>query len=311
MKEIIQELLLNYTFGSLKDFKRLSSGFANENYKVETEKETVLLRICKQQTRISIQSEILMMETLRSKEFPTAYPISDKNGTYIHESEQGNIVFYDFVAGNEPEVNLETASEIGKASAKLNALAFDEILEIKQNALGLNLCDELISQFPNAKNTNIDIFTYFEEETENLRSALSADLPKAIVHGDLFPDNTLFQGNKLLAIIDFEEFCYENRLFEIGVAMNGFAFKDNKLEKDLFQSLLNAYESVSPLSKEEKKFLPEYIRYGAHAMIAWHLENNLIDTPLAHQEERVRELMARVIALRAFDYSKLDAALVG
>ena len=53
-------------------------------------------------------------------------------------------------------------------------------------------------------------------------------LPRCLVHGDLFPDNTMFKGNQLLAILDFEVICVENLLHELGTAIHGFCYVDNK-----------------------------------------------------------------------------------
>ncbi|BDD12241.1 homoserine kinase (plasmid) [Fulvitalea axinellae] len=293
-----ERLLKSYDLGVFINAKRLSSGFANENYRLETDKGVFLARLCKQQPLENIEYELWVLKGLKSLDFPAAYPIARKDGSLISDSSAGYFVFYDFISGSEPEANIETAKEIGNASAKIGLFPNPEE-KIKQNYLDWECCEQVLARIPESKNPKPDIFDFYIEQTEKLREAYHADLPKGLVHGDIFTDNTLFNGNKLSAIIDFEEACYENLLFEVGVAINGFCFKENRLSSELLDSYLNEYQKIRPLSSEELKWLPDYIKRGAHAMLTWHLQNDLVDVPNERQESRVRELCDRINLLES------------
>ncbi len=43
----------------------------------------------------------------------------------------------------------------------------------------------------------------------------------ALIHGDVFFDNLIVQGDQLMAIIDFEEACYSFRSFDLGLVIVG------------------------------------------------------------------------------------------
>ncbi|BDD07274.1 homoserine kinase [Aureibacter tunicatorum] len=292
-KEIIEEVLANYDLGDPIEWKVLSSGFANENYKLVTTKETVLLRVCKQQEREAIDFEMELMDRLKSEHFPSAYSRQRKDGKFVTPSEKGEIVIYDFVIGKEPQLNSNTCSEIANAVGILSKLPIDDSYA-KPNAVSIDLCDHIIERIPNAKNRFDDIYEFFIEETNYLREALTANLPKGIVHGDIFPDNTLYDGDDLKAVIDFEEFCVERLMFDVGVTINGFCFIDNKLDESLLKIFIDTYQKQRKLTEDELSYLDKYIRWGAQAMIAWHLQNNLLDIPNEKQEARVRELIDRI-----------------
>ncbi|WP_276499426.1 homoserine kinase [Pontibacter litorisediminis] len=294
--KLVQEALQAYGLDAVS-FTELASGYANVNYKVWTSTGPVLLRLCRQQPLELLAYEALLMQQLRQLGFPTAYPIPRRDGAYVTQVGEENIMLYDFVQGQEPEVNPATAAEIGEAVGKLSTLQAGPELQ-KKNAVHILHCQRLITEFSQAANQYPDIFSYFEEQTAYLEPLLSRPLPTGVIHGDVFPNNTLFSGNKLLAIIDFEEACTDHLLMDVGMSMNGFCFVDNRLDMELAESFLAAYTCQRPLQEEEWALLPVYLQWGAHGMLSWHLRNNLLYHEKPHQLVRVRELMERTIRLR-------------
>lgn len=294
--QLVQEVLQAYGLEALS-FKELASGYANINYKVETTTGPVLLRLCRQQPEPLLRYEVLIMQRLRVLDFPTAYPIARPDGEYVMRTVEGNLMLYDFILGQEPNVNASTAGEIGEAVGLLSTLQTVPELQ-KTNAVHISNCHRLIAEFSQATNQYPDIFSYFEEQTAYLEPLLESPLPTGIIHGDVFPDNTLFVGDRLLAIVDFEEACTDHLLMDVGMSMNGFCFVDNRLDMGLAASFLAAYTRHRPLQEEEWALLPVYLQWGAHGMLSWHLRNNLLYHEKTQQLARVRELMERTIELR-------------
>ena len=123
-----------------------------------------------------------------------------------------------------------------------------------------------------------DRFLRFARAFEAVYPDLGETEDQVLVHGDLFRDNTLFQGHELVAILDFEDYCLTTRMFEIGVLVNGFCSPENRPDLVLVKALLEAYHAVSPLTGPEIQRLPAYARWGALCMIFWHLRS-LLDAP--------------------------------
>ena len=293
----VKDILLHYNLGELVSYKNLSFGYANENFKVSTTKKDVLFRLCKQQTKENIEKEILLMKELEHLHFPTSYPIIDNNGNYIHRLHNHSCLIYQFIEGEHPELNRSTAGEIGKAAGILSMLAVKDSYK-KLNAISIENCLGIIREFPQAKFQYPEIYEYFEEHTNFLKSYISQELPKGIVHGDYFPDNTIFRGSELKAIIDFEEFAYDTLLFDLGMAINGFCFKENVLQVDLIQAIIHEYNKLRKLTQKENELLPYYIQWAAHGILYWHLRNNMLYELNETQVKRVEELMNRVKKLR-------------
>ena len=257
--KLVQEVLQAYGLEAVS-LTELASGYANINYKVDTTTGPEPL----------LQYEVRLMQRLRQINFPTAYPIARPDGAYVTRVGEENVMLYDFIPGQEPEVNCATAAEIGEAVGKLGTLQAGPELE-KINAVHIRNCQQLIAEFGQATNHYPDIFSYFAEQTAYLEPLLARPLPAGIIHGDVFPNNTLFAGDKLLAIIDFEEACTDHLLMDVGMSMNGFCFVDNRLDMGLAESFLAAYTRQRPLQEEEWSLLPVYLQGGGtrHALVAF------------------------------------------
>jgi len=272
----IAEVLGNYDIGEFRDIARLRSGYANTNFRLTTDRGDFLLRICREKSEDNILYEMRILKLLAKMDFPAAYPIPKKNGSYVCRLNSQRITLYRYIEGAEPGLNTVTVTEIAKAAAVLNS--YEDWRKVqKENAITIDLCRGLIRKFASAPHQYPDIFDFFMNETEYLYDPLKEVVPVGLVHGDIFPDNTIFDGDRLVAIIDFEEVCTDNLLFDVGVTVNGFCFVDNRLRGDLLDTFLENYHSVRPISMREYELLPFYIRWGAFAMIYWHLKNLLME----------------------------------
>ena len=294
----ISKICKLYGIDEVVDVQLLTSGFANLNYRVKTEKGNFFYRVCTQQEDIkNIVYEVNILSELKKINFPAAYLIPKKDGSYISDSEQGKVLIYEFKKGSEPELNHQSAGEIARCVATLNNIKGFQKYP-RKNIIHLDYCFELIREFKTAPFQYPKIYAYFEEQTQYLLKPISETLPKGLIHGDVFPDNTIFKDGRLSALIDFEEVCIDNLLMEIGMCVNGFCFIDNKLDFPLMETFLIEYNKIRQITEKELELLYYYIQWGAHGMLSWHLRHFLIYKENSRQLVRVNELMERVKILR-------------
>jgi homoserine kinase type II len=90
-----------------------------------------------------------------------------------------------------------------------------------------------------------------DDEVEYLRHYLESKLPKGIIHGDLFPDNLLFRGDKLVAVLDFEAASRGKFIFDLATAVNALCCDGQSYSLPKFEALIAGYESLRPLSLAE------------------------------------------------------------
>ncbi len=292
-KNIIDRQLKNYDFGSLISFSDSSGGYTNINYKVTTDKGTFFLRNYVHKDPQGIDYELRLMHHLQQHFYPTAYPISQKDGTYLSQTEQGCFVLFEYIEGREPSLSTDNISKIAKLIARLHLLPQQADL-VRPNGLGLAPCLSLIDKFDKAPYQFPSLFEAFHNNTQYLQNYLSPDLPQGLIHGDAFPDNTILNAANQLFLIDFEETASDALLIDIAMTINGFCFIDNQYQAHLADHFVKEYNAIRPLVPLEKELLPYYIVWTAHIMLAWHLEFDVIYQCKERQYNRAMELMQRI-----------------
>jgi homoserine kinase type II len=112
--------------------------------------------------------------------------------------------------------------------------------------------------------------TELSAQEEFFTSSQYAALPSGASHCDLFRDNVLFdpQGaadtsnDRLGGFFDFYFAGTDKWLFDLAVTVNDWCLAENKqdLDPERLNALMNAYQSVRPLSKDEQASWPLMLR---------------------------------------------------
>ena len=168
----IQLLMDKYNGGKITNISRSVGGYGNIIYQVTTDKRDYLLKIHLFNKFENIASEIKILQYLKNKGIPAAYPIPDRKNKFINPLGNGNAVIYEFIDGNHPEVNMETTKQIAKAAAAINTLEVPAFFTQK-NWVDISFCKAVIQKFPYADYPQPDIFEYFIEQTKYLKHRFS------------------------------------------------------------------------------------------------------------------------------------------
>ena len=90
-------------------------------------------------------------------------------------------------------------------------------------------------------------------------------LPRGVVHGDLFRDNAMFEGDRLAGVFDFYFAGVDCLLFDIAVALNDWCvdLSSGRLDEARAEALVSAYSAERPLEVGESRLLPALMRAAA------------------------------------------------
>ena len=131
------------------------------------------------------------------------------------------------------------------------------------------------------------------------RARRESGLPSGVVHGDLFRDNVLFQGDRIAALLDFESVFHGPFVYDLLVTVEAFCFRD-AFDLGLAGALVEGYESVRPLEERERK---AYRVEGALACLRFattRITDFLLRTEAGETPRRdYRRFLSRLSALEA------------
>lgn len=103
---------------------------------------------------------------------------------------------------------------------------------------------------------------------KHLSDASYEALPQRLIHGDIHPDNLLFCGDRVVALLDFDQVTIDARIVDLADALVAFApgrppqnwspwgVYEGPLDPGRAKLLLEAYEAITPLSRAERSALP-------------------------------------------------------
>ena len=217
---------------------------------------------------LDVKRELDLLVYLRKHGFPCPQPLDRPQGPPVpREPRQVRVAC---IAGSTASVDAARPPDARRASrtsaarsptctssaratrrASRTASRFERVAELYGE-----LRDRLPPYFRKIVRTLDDEVAYLEHYLEH-------KLPKGIIHGDIFHDNLLFKGEKLVAMLDFEAACRGKFIFDLATAVNALCFDGEGYDLKRFEALIAGYESVRPLSLAEWDAFPNELRLSA------------------------------------------------
>jgi homoserine kinase type II len=265
-KTLIDELADDYNLGRITDVIAIPEGSVNSNYLIETGKARFLLRIDEVKSEGEVKREIDLLAFLRKHSFPCPHPLQDRMGRVYREYDGKCLSLFRYIDGRTLQVaRLRPAQleNIGHALGDLHVIGKGYKKGIDNRFSFERVADLYIAVRGRLPNYFRKVTRTLEDEIEYLTRYLEGKLPKGIIHGDLFADNLLFRGERLMAVLDFEAACRGKFIFDIATAVNALCFVGGSYSLDRFRYLLRGYESVRTLSLAEWDAFPNELRYSS------------------------------------------------
>jgi len=255
-----------FSLGDLISYNGIRNGSVNTHYLLETKRGRFFLKIDEVKSELEVKQELELLLYLRKQGCPCPQPLRSKKGHYYHEFHGKYVSVSKYVEGVELPLEKFTSTHlevVGHALADLhlvgrgykkgidNRFGFTKILPIYRDVrrqLPLHLRH---------------IVRVLDDEVAYLENYLDNNLPKGIIHGDLFPDNLKIKGSRLVGIVDFEAACRGKLIYDLATAVNAFCYLDGRYQIDRFEPLITGYESLRPLSLPEWDSFPNELRFSA------------------------------------------------
>ena len=240
------------------DIKNISNGILNSNFQIDCENIKYILRIFEADRTLNEEEQELILLNKIASFIPVSEAIKNKDNEYISVFENKKFALFNYVEGKIIEkIDTHIIREIATYLGKLHAFTKDIRPEKynRKTRLDFNYFYDKICQS--------DIDFQDKEKLLNLASEVKdydfSQLECGIIHGDIFPDNVLFdENNNIKAILDFNESYYAPFILDIAVVIN-FWIKINKydffIENNFIRDFLNYYSKQRKITNQELKVL--------------------------------------------------------
>ncbi len=255
----IEEILSNYNLGKLDSFKGIEEGRENTNYFLSVNKKKLILTVYEKR----VKSEDLpffsnLMSSLNKANFKCPAPVINNSNSTITNFNGKKLMIVSFLEGKaKSNLSPENCKAIGIETAKMHELTKNFKIK-RQNDLSVNSWRNLFESVKDqCSKLNKDLPKLIEENLISVEKNWPKDLPKGIIHADLFHDNIFFNKDKFSGIIDFYFSCEDFFAFEIAICFNALCFdgvKENlSFNVTKAKNFIEGYSSVRKLSDMEKE----------------------------------------------------------
>ena len=258
-EEDIKSILSNYSIGNLNFFEGIQEGIENTNYfLLVNDKKYILTIYEKRVKKKDLPFFAELMSGLNSFGFKCPTPILNKNNDPITEFNNKKLMIVSFVEGKAKDtLSPEDCRSVGSEAAKMHKITKNFKIK-RQNSLSVNSWRKLFNSVKDqCTKIHKDLPKLIELNLNDVEKNWPKDLPKGIIHADLFNDNIFFKENKFSGIIDFYFSCNDFYAFEIAVCFNALCFDgpQNNLSFNFVKArnFIEGYDEIRKITDEEKK----------------------------------------------------------
>ena len=264
--EQVEDFLKNYNIGKLVNLQGITQGVENTNYFVDTDQGRFVLTLFeKRVNEDDLPYFLSFSEYLAEQGIACPKALYNKDGKNISTIEGKKAVIITFLSGQSlMNPSLIACCSAAKFFAKLH-LAQQGFSGIRKNEMFLDAWKDLFEKIKDKTDIiGSDLNALIAQEITYLENNLPQDLPVGNIHSDLFTDNVFFEGDEVSGVIDFYFSCTDILVYDLAICLNAWCFDGNgTFIEERAAVMLEAYDSVRPLSDEEKKALGILLRASA------------------------------------------------
>ncbi len=278
-------LLADYDLGEASAFAGIEAGVENSNFALTTPRGRYIVTIFERRVgEADLPFFMGLMAHLAARGFPAPKPIATRSGAMLTRVKGKPAAVVSFLEGDWPRRPTRAQCRAVGETLALMHRALDSFELTRANALGPDAWAALIAPRLSAVEAlRPALASAIEQDLSEVREHWlrlgQGELPRGAIHADLFPDNTLFVGERLTGLIDFYFACTDFLAYDLAVCLNAWCFEEAGVyDIDKGRALISAYENVRLLTSAEHEALPIFARGAALRFFATRLAD-WSDTP--------------------------------
>ena len=252
----------------------ISQGTVQTNFFLQTTQGKFVLRYYENRSKSSVLFEIEVLLFLQTHHFPSPCPLPNTAQEYVGTFKNKPFVLFSFLEGQPLSNPQETHKEqlIQKAAELQNlTLKFKPRYTDHRWNYTPDFCRQIAFDRAWQLNTPAawDKYNWLEGQLRLLQ--LPASLPNAICHCDFDFSNTLFQGEQLAALLDFDDANYTYAPFDLVYLVDQWAWRhpEDTMDLQAAANIVTAYNQHRQLSPLEQHHFFDIFKLGILIDCLW------------------------------------------
>jgi homoserine kinase type II len=260
--EQLTEWLKSYSIGHLTELKGILAGIENTNYFVTTTGGRYVLTLFEKLKPAELPFYLNLMAHLSNHGLPCPKPIANLDNEFLGHLNGKPAALVTCLEG-APVMNPgpDQCARVGEVLADLHLAGRSyrgQLDNLRGPKWWTATAPELL---PFLSEANKAMLT---DEVAFQASHRLDDLPRGVVHADLFRDNVLMHGDAIGGVIDFYFACIDVLLYDVAITVNDWCTtEDCDLDPARTRALLDAYRGTRDFTEAEKQAWPVMLRAGA------------------------------------------------
>jgi homoserine kinase type II len=271
----LSALAAEFSLGTVQSSRTIEAGTINSNFALETERGRFFLRVNEGKSEEDVAWEARLVGALADAGVATPKPIAARDGR-LYAAVPGAATKFASAFPWRPGTHLHAgdvtphhAHDFGRALATLHVAG----LALPEAWRRTSIYDSahLAKRFERIERERDPQLEHAQRVLRDELAVIASAAPvreaasHGIIHGDLFRDNVLWDGERISAILDFEQASGGSLAYDIAVCINDWCWdeREQSPRTDLAAALLRGYAEVRTLTQGDRAALPIELRASA------------------------------------------------
>ncbi len=241
----------------LAEIEALHAGSVNSNFRLlDAQGRRYFARLYEEQGVVGARGEVRLLSSLAAARVPVVAPVPRGNGSFIGDHRGKAFAVFPWVDGEhlcQKQVTPAACRKLGDALARVHLAspAASTLPEGRFRVTDLVARLDRVERDPEALRFAADV-AHIRERLAHYTKVRDPELPRGLVHGDLFRDNVLWnlEQGEIVALLDFESASEECFAYDVMVCVMAWCYGSG-FELDLVAALLAGYHARRALSERE------------------------------------------------------------
>jgi homoserine kinase type II len=293
----------------------IAAGTVNSNYFLDTDQGRVFVRLYEQQESEGVAYEWLLLSHLRARGVPLPARVEGPPAGQERVAGRPVAVFRRVEGEDLCQARVDTARTraVGAALARANR-AGQDFTPVREGRFRLADIEQLIEAARGAERAELSAsLARLGALAAELGAALAGELrelPRGVIHGDLFRDNVLWQDGSVVALLDWESASDGILVYDLAVTLLAWCCGD-RLDWQLARAMVDGYRGVRELSGPEWTGLWWMLRLACLRFATTRITDVFLKGGYPPGYKDYRRFLLRLDAVEAFTPEVLARTLGG